>query len=181
MREHHAYLRLMLDLARSGARRFDVVHNNSLHHLPVAMAEALEIPLVTTLHTPPVAWLESAARFAPSSSRFVAVSDQMDAAWRHVVEATTVYNGVDTDLWSPGPGGAGAVWCGTAGSGEGAARRDRRSPVGRRAVAAGRPGLRRRLLRSTRSFRVSVTTCVGWDTCPSASSGDVVGGRASPW
>ena len=40
MREHHAYLRLMLDLARTGARRFDVVHNNSLHHLPVAMAEA---------------------------------------------------------------------------------------------------------------------------------------------
>jgi glycosyltransferase involved in cell wall biosynthesis len=112
MREHHAYLRLMLDLARTGARRFDVVHNNSLHHLPVAMAEALQIPLVTTLHTPPVPWLESAARFAPSSTRFVAVSDQMGRAWRHVVRSTTVYNGVDTDLWRPGPGGGGAVWSG---------------------------------------------------------------------
>ncbi len=112
MREHHAYLRLMLDLARSGARRFDLVHNNSLHHLPVAMAEAVEIPFVTTLHTPPVAWLESAARLAPSSTRFVAVSNQMNVAWRHVVEATTVYNGVDTGLWAPGPGGSGAVWCG---------------------------------------------------------------------
>ena len=112
MREHHAYLRLMLDLARTGASRFDLVHNNSLHHLPVAMAEALEVPVVTTLHTPPVAWLESAAMLAPDSARFVAVSEQMKAAWAHVVEATTVYNGVDTDLWSPGPGGTGAVWCG---------------------------------------------------------------------
>lgn len=112
MQEHHAYLRLMLDLVQSGARRFDLVHNNSLHHLPLAMAEALEIPLVTTLHTPPVAWLESAARFVPPSARFVAVSDEMSRAWRHVVEATTVHNGVDTDFWAPGAGGAGAVWCG---------------------------------------------------------------------
>jgi len=49
-----------MKLARDGARRFDLVHNNSLHHLPVAMAEALDIPVVTTLHTPPIAWLESA-------------------------------------------------------------------------------------------------------------------------
>jgi glycosyltransferase involved in cell wall biosynthesis len=112
MREHHAYLRLMLDLARSGAHQFDVVHNNSLHHLPVAMAEALEVPLVTTLHTPPVPWLESAARLAPSSTRFVAVSDQMSRAWRHVVRSTTVHNGVDTELWRLGPGGGQAVWAG---------------------------------------------------------------------
>ena len=38
MREHHAYLKLMLDLGRDGASGYDIVHNNSLHHLPVAMA-----------------------------------------------------------------------------------------------------------------------------------------------
>ena len=38
---------------------FDIVHNNSLHHLPVAMASMLPVPMVTTLHTPPVPWLES--------------------------------------------------------------------------------------------------------------------------
>jgi glycosyltransferase involved in cell wall biosynthesis len=112
IQQHHAYLRLMLDLMREGARRFDIVHNNSLHHLPVAMAEALQVPVVTTLHTPPLAWLESAARCAPSSSRFVAVSDEMAHAWRHVVEAVTVYNGVDTERWHPGPGGGDAVWFG---------------------------------------------------------------------
>jgi glycosyltransferase involved in cell wall biosynthesis len=112
MQEHHAYLGLMLDLARNGTRRFDLVHNNSLHHLPVAMAQTLDIPLVTTLHTPPIAWLESAARLGPSSNRFVAVSDQMNRAWRHVVDSTTIYNGVDTELWAPGPGGQAAIWCG---------------------------------------------------------------------
>jgi glycosyltransferase involved in cell wall biosynthesis len=112
MREHHAYLRLMMDLVRDGARRFDLVHNNSLHHLPVAMAEALDVPVVTTLHTPPIAWLESAAHFAPASAKFVAVSEQMKRSWLHIVEATTVHNGVDTDLWRLGPGGQKAIWSG---------------------------------------------------------------------
>lgn len=58
--EHHAYLELMLYLAQSGTDGFDVVHNNSLHYLPVAMAAALSGPMVTTLHTPPTPWLESA-------------------------------------------------------------------------------------------------------------------------
>jgi glycosyltransferase involved in cell wall biosynthesis len=112
MQEHHAYLRLMLDLSREGTRRFDLVHNNSLHHLPVAMAESLEIPVVTTLHTPPIALLESAASLAPSSAHFVAVSEQVARAWSHVVSSATVYNGIDTDAWTPGSGGHGAVWCG---------------------------------------------------------------------
>jgi UDP:flavonoid glycosyltransferase YjiC (YdhE family) len=109
IQEHHAYLRLMLDLLRDGTRRFDVVHNNSLHHLPVAMAEALETPVITTLHTPPVAWLESAVQCAPSASRFVAVSHQTARSWRHVVQAVTVHNGVDTERWRVGLGGGGAI------------------------------------------------------------------------
>ena len=112
MAEHHAYLGLMLDLADCGARRFDVVHNNSLHHLPVAMAAAVPVPMVTTLHTPPIPWLESAAAFAPPSSRFAAVSECTARAWRHAVTSTTILNGVDTDSWQPGPGGGSAAWWG---------------------------------------------------------------------
>ena len=74
MAEHHAYLGLMLDLARTGARRFDIVHNNSLHHLPVAMAAMLSVPMVTTLHTPPIPWLESAIATAARGGPFAAVS-----------------------------------------------------------------------------------------------------------
>lgn len=112
MQEHHAYLGLMLELSRTGGRRFDVVHNNSLHHLPVAMAPMLDVPVVTTVHTPPVPWLESAAQLAGDQSRWVAVSGHTQRAWRHVIDATVVHNGVDTSRWTPGPGGTRAVWSG---------------------------------------------------------------------
>jgi glycosyltransferase involved in cell wall biosynthesis len=110
--EHHAYLGLMLELAAHGAERFDVVHNNSLHHLPVAMAPALPVPMITTLHTPPVPWLESAIALAPDTSVFAAVSGFTQSAWSHVVPSTRVLNGVDTAAWSPGTGGGPAVWVG---------------------------------------------------------------------
>jgi glycosyltransferase involved in cell wall biosynthesis len=111
--EHHAYLELMLELARRPGR-FDIVHNNSLHYLPVAMAAALTVPVVTTLHTPPTPWLESAIQAAPHCPvRFSAVSDHTAAAWQHVVPAATVVrNGIDTERWYPGPGGDDLVWSG---------------------------------------------------------------------
>ncbi len=112
MAEHHAYLGLMLDLARTGARRFDVVHNNSLHHLPVAMAATLPVPVVTTLHTPPVPWLESAVALSPGDSTFVAVSEFTACSWAHAVSSVPILNGVDTRQWAVGPGGGPAVWSG---------------------------------------------------------------------
>ncbi|MET0930262.1 MAG: glycosyltransferase [Aeromicrobium sp.] len=112
MQEHHAYLGLMMELARTGPDRFDIVHNNSLHHLPVAMAELVDLPMVSTLHTPPVPWLESALVLAPDRSTFVAVSTHTATAWRHAVAAEVVLNGVDTDRWRAGAGGGRAVWTG---------------------------------------------------------------------
>jgi glycosyltransferase involved in cell wall biosynthesis len=112
MQEHHAYLDLMLGMAQGRHGPFDVVHNNSLHHLPVAMSRVIDVPVVTTLHTPPVAWLESAVAFADPQSRFVAVSGSVARAWSHVVDSVTIHNGIDTRWWRPGPGGAGAIWSG---------------------------------------------------------------------
>lgn len=112
MQEHHAYLQLMLELIATGADRFDVIHNNSLHHLPVAMAPALGVPVVSSLHTPPLAWLESAMALAGSDVTFTAVSDHTARAWSHAAQARVVRNGIDTDRWSAGPGGDRAVWTG---------------------------------------------------------------------
>ena len=113
MQEHHAYLALMLQLAGDGTD-FDVVHNNSLHYLPVAMAASLRAPVVTTLHTPPTPWLESAIQ-APQHCPvvFAAVSRHTAQAWSHVVpDATIVRNGVDVARWRQGPGGGPAAWTG---------------------------------------------------------------------
>jgi glycosyltransferase involved in cell wall biosynthesis len=112
MQEHHAYLSLMLALGRSGSSRYDVIHNNSLHHLPVAMSSSVSVPMVTTLHTPPTPWMESALRFAAGSSRFVAVSRSSASQWRPTVDTRVIHNGVDTQRWSEGPGGTRAVWMG---------------------------------------------------------------------
>ncbi len=113
LREHHAYLSLMLDLMCDGARRYDVVHNNSLHHLPVAMARALPVPVVSTLHTPPTPWLESAIASGPCPVAFTAVSAQTAAAWAATVpNAQVVLNGVDLTTWRAGAGGGPLVFFG---------------------------------------------------------------------
>jgi glycosyltransferase involved in cell wall biosynthesis len=112
MQEHHAYLDLMLGLARGEHGPFDVIHNNSLHHLPVAMSPLLETPMVTVLHTPPVPWLESALSLAAAGSRYIAVSAAVSGAWRHVVPSVTIHNGVDVSSWTPGAGGGPALWTG---------------------------------------------------------------------
>jgi glycosyltransferase involved in cell wall biosynthesis len=111
LQEHHAYLSLMLELVDHD---LDVVHNNSLHYLPVAMAASLPTPVLTTLHTPPTPWLESAVQ-APRqcSSSFAAVSRHTADSWRHVVpDSTVVHNGVDVQRWARGAGGGPVVWSG---------------------------------------------------------------------
>ncbi|AMJ63547.1 glycosyl transferase family 1 [Bosea sp. PAMC 26642] len=97
--EHHAYLSLMNGLRR---RSFDLIHNNSLHYLPVAMADALPMPLVTTLHTPPFAWLESGVRLcrAPHAT-FVAVSDSIRRSWSKVAPVDhVIMNGINLDRFA---------------------------------------------------------------------------------
>ncbi|WP_424463175.1 glycosyltransferase [Pseudoclavibacter helvolus] len=112
MHEHHAYLALMLDLAQTGAARFDAVLNVSIHHLPVAMSGMLQVPFFTTLHTPPVGWIESAVRISGSTGTFIAVSSHMRDAWAASVDCSVILNGVDTDRLLPGPGGGAAFWSG---------------------------------------------------------------------
>ena len=112
--EHHAYLRLMVRLGRTAADDFDVIHNHSLHHLPIAMASTVPVPMVSTLHTPPTPWLESAIQVDDDCRvTFAAVSAHTAAAWSHLVpDAHVIPNGVDVERWQPGPGGGPPVWFG---------------------------------------------------------------------
>lgn len=92
-REHHAYLKLMAGLR---SRPFDVIHNNSLHYLPVSMAETVTTPILTTLHTPPFCWLESGVRLSRGASRYCAVSAATARMWSHVATIDDVVpNGID--------------------------------------------------------------------------------------
>ena len=114
MEEHHAYLHLMLRLA---GQDWDIIQNNSLHYLPPAMAAGLPGPMVTTLHTPPTPWLESAVSVrAPSgNSSFVAVSESTADQWRPKVHVDEViHNGIDLGMWTyqPTADPGLAVWTG---------------------------------------------------------------------
>ncbi|MEV1291657.1 glycosyltransferase [Pseudonocardia sp. NPDC049635] len=111
--EHHAYLALLLGIARERGR-YDVVHNNSLHYLPLALADTLDAPVLTTLHTPPTPWMESAIRLGdPVRLPFAAVSAHTARAWEPTgARATVVRNGVDTVAWPAGAGGGTPVWSG---------------------------------------------------------------------
>ena len=113
MAEHDAYLRLCHRLRNS---RHDVVHNNSLHYLPVI--SELGRPVLHTLHTPPTPWLESAysivhdRRLGDGMARsVVSVSACNAAAWRHTIDGV-VHNGIEPERWTFGPGGADAAWIG---------------------------------------------------------------------
>lgn len=92
-REHHAYLKLMMALR---TRSFDVIHNNSLHYLPVSMADTITTPMVTTLHTPPFCWLESGIRLHRGRMHYVAVSQATADMWSQATHVDQVIaNGID--------------------------------------------------------------------------------------
>lgn len=109
VRETFSYLQVM----RAFASRpdIDVVHNNSLHFLPIVMSGAIQQPLLTTLHTPATPWLEPALRLTPTAHT-VAVSDSVAQLWSTITSARVIRNGVDPHEWRPGPGGDTLAWSG---------------------------------------------------------------------
>ncbi|HHV20485.1 MAG TPA: glycosyltransferase family 4 protein [Propionibacterium sp.] len=109
VRETAAYLQVMTALAQRAD--IDIVHNNSLHYLPITLARTLPAPVLTTLHTPPNPWLETALRLVPDA-RTAAVSDAVATMWQEIATARVIRNGVDLTSWRPGPGREALVWFG---------------------------------------------------------------------
>ena len=94
--ENQAYHEIVERIAGAD---FDVVHNNSLHPVPLAYASTLQ-PMLTVLHTPPFSPLVDQARH--TRSRFVAVSQSVADQWReHIHVADIVANGIELDLFAP--------------------------------------------------------------------------------
>lgn len=109
--ETHAYEAVVDLLVRDGGR-FDVVHNNSLNPVVLRRASELRVPLLTTLHTPPLGPITRMLAPGGVHGSFVAVSTFTAEAWVPHVRPGCVPNGVDTSVWRPGPGGPHAVWTG---------------------------------------------------------------------
>ncbi len=112
LRDQHAFLGA-LDKLLLHRDDIDVVHNNSLHHLPLVASRAIGLPLVTTLHTPPFPWMELGVALCDPRASFVAVSSALAGQWTTLSQpATVIPNGVTTSAFAAGPGGTDAVWAG---------------------------------------------------------------------
>ncbi|WP_295629499.1 glycosyltransferase [uncultured Corynebacterium sp.] len=111
---------------------YDVIHNNSLHPVPLTMHRGQDTALLTTLHTPPFEEMQEPLAQAAGPvratgsgrgagdgqeasldvGRFAAVSTHTASLWTLPEPARVVPNGVDVDAWVPGPGGDRVVWFG---------------------------------------------------------------------
>lgn len=114
VRDHHAFASAVVDLTRRVRQReVDAILNHTLHALPLLLGALLDVPLVTTLHTPPLAWMELGAGVVPPSGRFVAVSHAIAAQWTTLDPMpTVVLNGIDTADFPAGRGGPDLAWLG---------------------------------------------------------------------
>lgn len=91
--EHQAYRRIMDAVAQGD---FDLVHNNSLHDLPLRESAKLDLPWVTVLHTPPFESLVGGVQAADPDMTFLAVSPTLAREWQALVpHAQVVNNGID--------------------------------------------------------------------------------------
>lgn len=111
MREHHAYLDALERIRLGGA---DLVHNHAYHYLPMSLGGRDRTSWVTTLHTPPTPWLESAmAARRTTTMTFTTVSGFTATQWSRLPTTPSVVpNGVDPKRWPQGPGGDALVWSG---------------------------------------------------------------------
>ena len=111
--ESDAYAAMMEAVSNGG---FDLVHNNSLHGIPLRASKRLRAPMVTALHTPPFPSLEAGVREAASGMAFAAVSQSLAEEWRTIVpDAQVIGNGIDLTTFafrSEAAAPAYAIWSG---------------------------------------------------------------------
>jgi UDP-glucose:tetrahydrobiopterin glucosyltransferase len=96
--EQRVFLQTFLFL-RARERQFDLVHNNSFSGMPLLLADSIGLPMVTTLHVPPIL-LEQVAALrvraeAGCPASLVAVSEGLRREFKRIAPVDRViHNGV---------------------------------------------------------------------------------------
>lgn len=111
LHDHTAMTSAVVDLLATPD--VDIVHNQSLHFLPLAFSRVLPAPVVTTLHTPPFPWMELGVALAGEHTAYACVSRANARDWSTLPSPPRVIlNGVQDDGVGPGVGGDDLVWMG---------------------------------------------------------------------
>jgi glycosyltransferase involved in cell wall biosynthesis len=92
------YSRVMMEVLSSD---YDIVHNHSLHFLPIILGEHSKTPFITTFHTPVFPELDFALRTIKNPNQhFTTVSCSLARTYKHLINANVIYNGICLDQWS---------------------------------------------------------------------------------
>jgi len=111
LRDHAAMTSAVVDLLAQPD--IDLVHNQSLHFLPLAFGRLFAAPVVTTLHTPPFPWMELGVALAGEHAAYACVSHANARDWTTLpTPPRVIHNGVEDDGVGPGVGGDDLVWMG---------------------------------------------------------------------
>lgn len=100
MYQYLVYQRVLRDIIACDARgEIDVVHNHSLHHIPMMTGQALGARFFTTFHTPifPQLRLALLTLRHGTSTQFTAISQHQQRLFSEFVPSHVVYNGIDVD------------------------------------------------------------------------------------
>lgn len=86
----------------SAERRFDVVHNHSLHYVPMLTGQALGKRMLTTFHTPifPQFRLALLTLQHGTATQFTSISGFQQRLYEEFVPSAVVYNGIDVDSFT---------------------------------------------------------------------------------
>lgn len=98
--QHLTYQVAMRDiLERDRAEPFDVIHNHSLHHVPMLMGQAFGKRFFTTFHTPNLPQLKLALLTLQlgTVTQFTAVSKHQQQVFAPFVPSAVVYNGIEVE------------------------------------------------------------------------------------
>ncbi|UKT64782.1 glycosyltransferase [Pedobacter mucosus] len=97
--EHHAYFSLMMKVDDFN---LDIIFNNSLHYIPITMANIVKTPILTVLHTPPFYELKMAIAKERQNPmiKYVTVSNQSAKTWENfIANCSVIPNGIEVNRW----------------------------------------------------------------------------------
>lgn len=96
------YSSLLKELSSSSSS-FDLIHNNSLNK-DILKLSALKIPLLTTIHVPPIPHFKEAVyeNFLNKNCFYNIVSHACLKSWTALSNCKVIHNGIDSSTWKIG-------------------------------------------------------------------------------
>ncbi len=99
--ENIAYSKMFLHIDQ---KQYDIIHNHSLHYLPIILGEELDTPFITSLHTPAFPELQIALNCIGNrpNTYFTSVSNSLKNNYlkRIGINSEVIYNGIAVHKWS---------------------------------------------------------------------------------